>query len=123
MNYEKIKISLETYIKKISEGVFNSVSIDLSYHKCCSCNEDHLGLKINVDVDYSKIEKVDEYRFYEWYFEDKYYKDIKMFFNLLSPKSKFFFRFNIINKFTEGSVLSPLVSNTTLLETFSIHED
>jgi len=114
MNYEKIKISLETYIKKISEGVFNSVSIDLSYHKCCSCGEDHVGLTVNVDVDYSKIEKIDGYRYYEWFFEDKYYKDIKMFFNLLSPNSKFFFGFNVVNKFTEVSVLSPLVLSKAL---------
>lgn len=114
MNYDKIKKSIETYILKISEGVFDQVDVDLTYHNCCSCKKQHVGYKINVVVNFSKLPNDINHYSYENYFEDFYYKDILTFFKMLSPNSKFFYYFNVKNKFTLENSLSPLLLSTAL---------
>ena len=89
MNYDKIKKSLESYVLKISNGIFDFVVVDLSYHNCCGCGNTHTGFKIEVVVNFSKISSDIDYYSYENYFEDLFYKDIVTFFKMLNPNSKF----------------------------------
>lgn len=114
MNYDKIKKSLESYVLKISNGIFDHVDIELSYFDCCGCGKIHSGFKINVVVNYSKLDNNINYSSYEEYFENLYYKDILTFFKMLSPNSKFFFFFNIKNRLISNSFLSPLSSSIAL---------
>lgn len=114
MNYDKIKKSLESYVLKISNGIFDFVVVDLSYHNCCGCGNTHTGFKIEVVVNFSKISSDIHYFSYENYFEDLFYKDIVTFFKMLNPNSKFFFYFTIKNKFTLQNSESPLLLSTAL---------
>lgn len=88
MNYENIKTPLKEYILSISDNLFNSLDVEI-----CNCSSvKHITFKVDLNWD-----KLDCNHYPVFCLNNKFTKDIQIFFKMICPKSNGFFNFHITN--------------------------
>ena len=88
MDYQKIKIPLKEYLISISDGLFEEVHVDI-----CNCIDlKHITFKVKLNENCIP-NNIDLH----FWVNQKFLKDIQVFFKMICPKCSGYFNFVFLN--------------------------
>ena len=88
MDFQKLKVPIKEYLISISDNLFYDIEVDI-----CNCIDvKHISFKVKVNWDLIPNDFHPVY-----YLNEKFTKDIQVFFKMICPKNRGYFNFFIIN--------------------------